>query len=150
MASTRVLAGVGDYHYSIRSLAVDGNGCSPEPEYGRLQDRNQLSADRKLASARDCDKVIVKNLVFNTISSAGIVTSSVTENVEFADGTVWIWAQMLQDGIKQVGTDAADPIIGWAGKAIIHGGAGSNTLYGEAGNAVLKVAVTSNGSVNRP
>ncbi|MFQ7899393.1 calcium-binding protein, partial [Stutzerimonas degradans] len=105
--------------------------------------RTQRSGyDLVFAHINGTDKVILKNLFTDTTSAASHYGSSVLERVEFADGTVWTWAQMIADGIKQTGTDGADSLVGWAGRDTLEGGAGndtldggtgSNTLYGDAG-----------------
>lgn len=46
-------------------------------------------------------------------------------------------------GVKQVGSDGAETIVGWAGNDILDGGTGSNKLYGGAGNDTLKVHLSS-------
>ena len=112
--------------------------------------------DLVFAHSNGVDKVIVKNAFNTSGSSATHIAGSMIEKFEFADGTVWTWAEMTANGLVQTGTDGADSINGWAGKDIIHGGAGndiidggagSNTLYGGAGNDTLLVHASSNGNV---
>ncbi|MCZ4321518.1 calcium-binding protein [Pseudomonas anguilliseptica] len=116
----------------------------------------RVGVDLVFAHSNGVDKVVLKNVFNSTASTAGYIAASVIEKVEFADGTSWTWSQMMADGIKQVGSDVAETIIGWSGNDIIYGGAGndtldggtgSNTLYGGAGNDTLKVSSTSGGNL---
>ncbi|QKE64575.1 hypothetical protein HNE05_14875 [Aquipseudomonas campi] len=116
----------------------------------------RVGTDLVFAHSNGVDKVMLKDVFTTTTSGADIVAARTIEKIEFADGTVWTWAQMTQGGLTQVGSTAADTIYGWNGNDFIHGGAGndtldggtgSNSLYGEAGNDTLRVANTSNGNL---
>ena len=116
----------------------------------------RVGADFVFMHSNGTDKVVLKNVFATTNSTSNYQASSVLEKVEFADGTVWTWEQMMLAGVKQVGSDAAETILGWAGNDIIEGGAGndildggtgSNTLFGGAGNDTLKVSTTSSNNV---
>ena len=98
------------------------------------------------------DQVTVKGWFDGVVSSNGAVTASVIERVEFDDGTLWTWTDMVANGLNQTGTGEGDVLLGWSGNDIIHGGdkddildggTGTNQLFGDAGNDVIKVASTS-------
>lgn len=72
--------------------------------------------------------------------------------IEFADGTVWEWKDILQqpihmlntgdgyvsvDGSFLVGTDGNDGLTGSNNDDVLHGGAGNDTLRAGGGNDVL-------------
>ncbi|MDN3224388.1 calcium-binding protein, partial [Pseudomonas nunensis] len=101
------------------------------------------------------DQLTFKGWFDSAAASAGVTPYNIIERVEFADGTSWNWADISAAGLNQVGTTAADTLIGWSGNDIIRGGAGNDTLsggaganqlYGDAGDDVLVVAAASRGN----
>ena len=128
-----------------------GEGIRPED----LQ-YQKVGTDLRVVHANGLDQVVIKG-VFNSTSSAARADSSVLiERLEFADGTVQTWAEVIQAGVVSLGSDAADTLNGWAGNDILYGGvgddvldggAGSNRLYGGSGNDILKVASGSTNNV---
>lgn len=109
-------------------------------------------ADVVFMHSNGIDQVKVKGWFDGTTSSASVVTQSVLERVEFADGTSWALADIAAKGLRQVGTAGADSlsgssgndnIYGGAGNDTLDGGAGTNRLFGEAGNDVIQVSSNS-------
>ncbi|WP_338473496.1 calcium-binding protein [Pseudomonas sp. MS646] len=109
-------------------------------------------ADVVFMHSNGIDQVKVKGWFDGATSSASVVTQSVLERVEFADGTSWALADIAAKGLRQVGTAGADSlsgsngndnIYGGAGNDVLDGGAGTNRLFGEAGNDVIQVSSNS-------
>ncbi|WP_347506741.1 calcium-binding protein [Pseudomonas anguilliseptica] len=132
-----------------RKTSPEGGGV-----YGALTDiqTQRVGVDFVFSHSNGMDKVVLKGIFSATSSTSNYLVNNVLEKVEFADGTVWTWEQMMLAGVKQVGSDGAETIVGWAGNDIIEGGAGndildggtgSNKLYGGAGNDTLKVHLSS-------
>ena len=95
--------------------------------------------DLVLALSNGTDKVTIKSQFANG-GAAGI------QEIQFADGTVWLskdfqtilLAQPATPGADYlVGDDNANSIDGLAGDDVIFGGAGDDTLYGSDGNDTL-------------
>lgn len=90
-------------------------------------------------------------------SGANVINSYSIQAIEFADGTVWEWGDILSHpvqmiettttgtnyytadpiGVHVIGTDYNDYITGHNGNDILHGGTGNDTLNGGAGNNTL-------------
>ena len=85
------------------------------------------------------DQVVVKYYFRNDGQ-----TSSSMSAIEFADGTSWNYAAVVNRlsaspaGMDLVGTPAADSLVGGSGSDYIEGDAGNDTLDGGAGNDVLE------------
>src|SRR5690606_27751337 len=102
-----------------------GEGIKPEDI------RAQRSGiDLVYAHVNGTDKVIVKNVFSTTGSTATINSASLIERLEFADGTVLTWEQIVQQGLVQYGSAGNDEMIGYAGTDELHGGAGNDVLDG--------------------
>ena len=115
----------------------------------------RVNSDLVFLHSNGTDQVTVKDWFSGATTDAGVVINSILERVEFADGTFWTWADIVATGLNQVGTTAAETLIGWSGNDIIHGGSGNDTLsggagvnqlYGDAGNDTIMVATTSKGN----
>ncbi|QEO78810.1 calcium-binding protein [Pseudomonas brassicacearum] len=115
----------------------------------------RVNSDLVFLHSNGTDQITFKGWFDGATSSAGVVTYNVIERVEFADGTFWTWADIVATGLNQVGTAAAETLIGWSGNDIIHGGdgsdtlsggAGANQLYGDAGDDTITVATASKGN----
>ncbi|TNF83810.1 hypothetical protein FGE05_06290 [Pseudomonas sp. ICMP22404] len=116
----------------------------------------RVGSDLLLLHRNGTDQVTVKGLFDDATANASVISQSVIERVEFADGTSWTWTDMIATGLNQVGTAGADALIGWNGNDIIHGGSGDDTLdgaggtnqlFGDAGNDVIQVAYNARDSV---
>ncbi|BBP65222.1 hypothetical protein PHLH5_27630 [Pseudomonas sp. Cab53] len=102
------------------------------------------------------DQVRIKGWFDGTTSSASVVTQSVLERIEFADGTVWSFSDISSISLGQVGTELGDVLAGGSGNDnirggdgddIIDGGAGVNRLYGDAGDDSIQVASSSRDNI---
>jgi len=102
------------------------------------------------------DQITLKGVFDSTASNASVVSTVVIEQVVFADGTTWLWSDIVKRGLEQTGTDAGETMIGWTGNDIIHGGGGddvldagggTNQLSGDAGDDILQVDSNSKDNV---
>ncbi|MCP1456103.1 calcium-binding protein [Pseudomonas kilonensis] len=115
----------------------------------------RVNSDLVFLHSNGTDQITFKGWFDGATSSAGAVINNIIERVEFADGTLWTWADMAATGLNQVGTAAVETLIGWSGNDIIHGGGGNDTLsggtganqlYGDIGDDTITVATGSKGN----
>lgn len=91
----------------------------------------QFGRDIAISVASTADSFTLKNFLDQAKDAAAIATL----RFEFADGTVWTGAQVLQQVFA--GTSGNDYLVALSEGSAISGGAGSDTLMGGAGNDSL-------------
>ncbi|MBI4754945.1 MAG: hypothetical protein HY778_05875 [Betaproteobacteria bacterium] len=131
------LFNLGSGHDTVRELV--GEGTADELRFGTgiapgsitvSSVANGGRTDVLLAHSNGTDRVTLSNW---TIGGANGV-----ERVVFADGTVWLAADLLAVQDKTLyGTAAAETLNGGAGNDKLYGLAGNDTLNGGAGNDLL-------------
>ncbi|MHC8405674.1 calcium-binding protein [Pseudomonas sp. TMB3-21] len=116
----------------------------------------KVGRDLVFKHSNGVDQIAVRGIYSSDSASASFVSSKLIEKVNFADGSVWSWADIEAAGLTQNGTFGDDVLEGGNGNDIIHGddgndringGVGSNQLYGDGGDDVLAVALSSDKNI---
>ena len=84
---------------------------------------------KAVVAASGAARVLNGVRIFDDLKSALIVGYvNLIENIDFADGTVWSWTQLLQHYIDVAKTSGDDTILGGAGTDTIDAGGGTNDV----------------------
>jgi Ca2+-binding RTX toxin-like protein len=98
------------------------------------------------AGISESDVKVSENASFGLVLADGVTGDQITldyavalpaygvQQVQFADGTTWTSAQLLQ--MAMTGTSGADTLYGSTGNDLIDGKGGTDTVYGDAGSDI--------------